>query len=164
MRTQCQRSQRLHGHSVGVVAVNFVGFSQILKDQSGEKKVFGCVYKPNSNNLKICKCPYLKINLHVRVVVDYSNTRYSNFAIEYLRENKCCWFFTNLIEEKFIIIKLIKELYSVSVCMVYSGWHRWVKLCIMKLPYSMTHSLSPEAEVLVPNSRSLWVSPWARTL
>ena len=30
----------------------------------------GCVYKPNSNNLKIWKCLYLKKNLHVRVVID----------------------------------------------------------------------------------------------
>ena len=29
----------------------FEGFSQILKERSGEKKVLGCVYKHNSNNL-----------------------------------------------------------------------------------------------------------------
>ena len=32
--------------------------------------------------------PYLKKNSSVRVVVDDADTRFSNFAIEYLRKNK----------------------------------------------------------------------------
>ena len=39
------------------------------------QKVLGCV---NSNNLKIWKCLYLKKNLRVGVVVDYTETRFSN--------------------------------------------------------------------------------------
>ena len=41
---------------------NFEGFSQIVKEQSGRKKLFGCVYTSNSNNFKILKLPYLKKN------------------------------------------------------------------------------------------------------
>ena len=52
------------------------------------KKVLGYVYKPNSNNLKIQKCSYLKKFLHVGVVIDYADTQFSNFAIEYLHENE----------------------------------------------------------------------------
>ena len=66
---------------------NFEGFSQILKKQSG-KKVFGCVYTSNSNNIKIKKLPYRKKNSGVSIVVDYADTGFSNFAIEYLRENE----------------------------------------------------------------------------
>ena len=50
-------------HSVGIanncdkttrtLSENFEGFSQILKEQSGKKKILRFVYKPNSNNLKI---------------------------------------------------------------------------------------------------------------
>ena len=32
---------------------NVEGFSQIFKEQSGEKKLLGCVYIPNSNNVKV---------------------------------------------------------------------------------------------------------------
>ena len=39
------------------------------------QKVLGCV---NSNNLKIWKCLYVKKNLRVGVVVDYTETRFSN--------------------------------------------------------------------------------------
>ena len=42
----------------------------------------------NSNDLKIWKPPYLKKNLGVRVVLDYADTGFSNFAIKYLRENE----------------------------------------------------------------------------
>ena len=54
---------------------NFEGFSQILKEQSVEKRyrvpvLCWCVYKPNSNNLNIWKClyryPYLMKNLRKR--------------------------------------------------------------------------------------------------
>ena len=58
------------------------------KEQSGKKKVFGCVYTSNSNNLIIWKPPYLKKNSGVHVVIDYSDTGFSIFAIEYLRENE----------------------------------------------------------------------------
>ena len=53
---------------------NFEGFPQILKELSGEKKVLGCVYKPNSNHFKIRKRPYLKKNLCGLVAVDYEDT------------------------------------------------------------------------------------------
>ena len=89
MRTRCWHSQPLRGHIVSVVnnyadtykttqtlSGDFEGFSQILK-------VLGCVYKPNSNNLKISK-----ENFHVCIIVDYADTRFLNFAIEYLHENK----------------------------------------------------------------------------
>ena len=59
---------------------NFEGFSQILKEQSGKKEVLGCVCTPNSNNLKIWKPPYQKINLRVRVVNKYADTRFLNLA------------------------------------------------------------------------------------
>ena len=51
----------------------FGNFWRLLTDFKGTIrwiKVLGCVYKPNSNNLKIWKCLYLKKNLHVRVVID----------------------------------------------------------------------------------------------
>ena len=65
----------------------FEGFSQILKEQSGENRDLGdgCVYKPNSNNLKIWKPLYLKKNVHVPIFVDYTDMY---FAIEYLREDE----------------------------------------------------------------------------
>ena len=52
-----------HGEDSRTLLENFEGFSQIVK-------VFGCVYNPNSNNLK------------------YEHLRISNFAIEYLCEMK----------------------------------------------------------------------------
>ena len=52
------------------------------------KKVFICVYTANSNILKIWKPLYLKKNLRVRLVNVNADTRFSNFAIEYLWENK----------------------------------------------------------------------------
>ena len=63
------------------------------------KKKFGCVYTANSNNLKIWKPPYLNKKSCVSVVVDYGDTGFSIFAIEYLRENEkaretvlTCWY------------------------------------------------------------------------
>ena len=92
MWTRCKRSQRLRGHSHHFVHVvnncvdmdkttptlleNFEGFSQILKEQSDEKKVLGCFYNPNSNNLIIWKK-----NLHVSVVVVFADTLFSIFVI-----------------------------------------------------------------------------------
>ena len=59
MRTRCQLCQRLRGHGVGVVnnyantdkttrtlLENFEGFSQILKEQSGEKRYLGVFTNP----------------------------------------------------------------------------------------------------------------------
>ena len=63
----------------------FKGFSQILKKQSAKKSYLG---GNNGNNLKIWKSPYLKRKSGVRVVVDYEDTRFLNFAIEYLRKNE----------------------------------------------------------------------------
>ena len=60
------------------------GFSQILNEQSAE-----CLHTlQKSNNLKIWKSAYLKKKLLVRIVNDYMDKRFSNFTIEYLRENK----------------------------------------------------------------------------
>ena len=67
---------------------NFEGFLQILKEQSGKKEVFGCIYASNSNNLKILKPLYLKKNSVVCVVVDYADNGFSILAIEYLCKNK----------------------------------------------------------------------------
>ena len=47
-----------------------------------------CVYKPNRKNLKIRKYLYLKKNLRLCLILDYSDTQFSNFAIEYLREKE----------------------------------------------------------------------------
>ena len=98
---------------------NFEGFSQILKEQSAQKryldvfthlnadtfgklwrfltdfkgtispeKVFRCVYTSNSNNSKIWNSAYQKKKSGVCIVVDYADTQFSNFTIEYLHENK----------------------------------------------------------------------------
>ena len=64
------------------------GVSQALKEQSGEKKLFGCVYNSKNNNLKIWKPPHLKKSLPACVVVDYADTQFSIFAIEYLRKKE----------------------------------------------------------------------------
>ena len=89
------RSRWLCGHHVGVVvdmtktmrtlSVNFEGFSQILKEQSGEKRYLGVFTHPICNNiLKIWKPHYLNKKLCVCVVVDSADTRFSNLAIEYV--------------------------------------------------------------------------------
>ena len=68
-RDMCWRSQRLHGHGVGVVndyADTFGKLWRFLTDFKGtisRKKVFRCVYTSNNNNLKIFKSPYLKKKL-----------------------------------------------------------------------------------------------------
>ena len=69
---------------------NFEGVSQILKEQSGIKRYLGMfsVHTSNSNNLQIWKPPYLTKKSGVLVVVDYADTGFSIFAIEYLRENE----------------------------------------------------------------------------
>ena len=69
---------------------NFEGVSQILKEQSGIKRYLGVfsVHTSNSNNLQIWKPPYLTKKSGVLVVVDYADTGFSIFAIEYLRENE----------------------------------------------------------------------------
>ena len=43
---------------------------------------------PSINNLTIRKYLYLKKKLLVSIVADYADTRLSNFALAYLRENK----------------------------------------------------------------------------
>ena len=86
----CWNSRWQCGHDVGVV-VDYIWTPQWLcghfrktlkashrfKGPIRGKKVLGCVYTPNSNNLKIWKTPYLKKHL-----------RFSNFAMEYLGENE----------------------------------------------------------------------------
>ena len=72
----------------------------MVKEQSGEKRYLGVLISPNSNNLKIWKRTYLKKNLRVAyIVIDYADTRLSNFAIEYLHINEnvheilfVCWY------------------------------------------------------------------------
>ena len=94
----------LCGHDVPVVnnyadtdkttwtlSVNFEGFSQILKEQSGEKRYFVVFTNPIAIIKKIWKCPYVKKNVCIRVVNDYADTQFSNFAIEYLHENEKLW-------------------------------------------------------------------------
>ena len=66
--TQCQCSQGLHGHGVRKVTNyadtdTFRKLWRLLTYFKGTikwKKVLGCVYKPNSNNLKRWKPLYLK--------------------------------------------------------------------------------------------------------
>ena len=60
---------------------DFRGFSQILKEQSSEKKYLGV---PITIIQKYFLKTYLQNKLFVPIVVD---RRFSNFAIEYLREN-----------------------------------------------------------------------------
>ena len=101
MRTRCWRSCWPSGPCVGKVS-NYADTDKttrtrseklwrLLTDVEGtfrRKKVLGCVYKPNSNYLETWKHPYLKKILRVRVVVDYANMRFSNFAIEYLNKKE----------------------------------------------------------------------------
>ena len=92
----CSRSHWLRWHdgkdytdtdkTTHTLSENFEGFSQILLEQSGKKVTF--IFTPKSNNLKIWKSPHLKKKLLVCVLVDYADTQFSNFAIEYLRENE----------------------------------------------------------------------------
>ena len=99
LRTRCRHGQRLRGHGVSIVnyyydydySDTFWKLWRLLTDFKGtirQKKVFGCVYTSNSNNLKIWKPHHLKKNLGIRAVFDYADTGFSNFAIEYLRENE----------------------------------------------------------------------------
>ena len=90
MRTHCQRSQQIRWH-LQDYADTFGKLWRLFTDFKGtirRKKVLGCVYKPNSNNLKIGKLLYLKKNLRVRAVIVYGEKWFANFAIEYLHENK----------------------------------------------------------------------------
>ena len=90
MRSWCLCSQLLRGHRQDYPNT-FGKLWRLLTDFKGAiwwKKVLACVYKPNSNNLKIWKCPYLKKILRVRIVVDYADTRLLYFEIEYLCEKE----------------------------------------------------------------------------
>ena len=53
------------------------------------KKAVGCAYS-NRNILKICMKfgGYQRLELRVRIVVDYADTRISSCVIEYVRENE----------------------------------------------------------------------------
>ena len=88
---------------------NFEGFSQILKEQSEEKMYLSVFTHPIAIIKKNCKCLYLRKNLLAHVVVDYAYTRFTNFAIKYLRENEkvretvfACsyWATSNLLSKK----------------------------------------------------------------
>ena len=125
---KCRNRRWLHGHVVGVVvvyadmasekslitrtlSVNFESFSQILKEQSGEKtkKVLWCFYKTVNNNLKTRKCPYPKKKLRVWVVIDYADTRFLNFVIEDLREKeKVCKTLGRIFKQKHMVENLVK--------------------------------------------------------
>ena len=88
-RKTCVRV-RLRGHGQEYADI-FKNMWRPLTDFKGTirwKKVLGCVNKPNINKLKIQKRPYLKKNVRVRVVIDYADTRFSNFANEYLCKNE----------------------------------------------------------------------------
>ena len=61
---------------------NFEGFFSDLNGTIRHLHTYG-----NSNNLKK-KSLYLKKKLLVSIVADYADTRLSNFALAYLRENE----------------------------------------------------------------------------
>ena len=91
----CQHSQWLRRHCVSVVngqdyADTFGKLWRLLllKGTIRQKRLLGCIYTSNSHNFKIWKSPYIKKKIRVRVVVDYGDTRISNFAIEYLCKNE----------------------------------------------------------------------------
>ena len=96
-QTQCRCSCWPSEHVVRVVidyldttmisptlSEDFRGFSQILKEQSSEKKYLGVLKHPITIIQKYFLKTYLQNKLFVPIVVD---RRFSNFAIEYLREN-----------------------------------------------------------------------------
>ena len=91
---ECPLSGWPHWHCVGVVIDFADTFRKLwslliaLKGTIRQKKLIGGIYTTNSNNSKIWKSPYLKKKLHVCEVSDCSDTRFSNFATEYFRENK----------------------------------------------------------------------------
>ena len=65
---------------------NLEGFSQILKEQSAKKR-----YLDVFTHIKILISLYIyciKKKSGVHVVVDYTDTQFSNFAIEYLCKNE----------------------------------------------------------------------------
>ena len=61
---------------------NFEGFSQILKEQSGDNSYLDVFTHPIAIILKKWNAPYLKKS----GVVDYADTRFSNFAKKKFRE------------------------------------------------------------------------------
>ena len=67
-------------------------FPTDFKGTISQKKVFRCVYTSNSNNFKISKSLSLKKKSGVRVFVDYADSRFLNFAIEYLLLCMYCLF------------------------------------------------------------------------
>ena len=89
--TRGQRTQTtLRGH--------FRKLWRLLTDFKGTirwKNILKCVYKPYSTNKKIWNHPSLMKNLRVRIVVDFIDMQFLNFAIKYLCKNqKVC--ITNL--------------------------------------------------------------------
>ena len=82
-KIECLRSRWLCGHFRKSLKTDFKGTIRWKR-----KKVLGCVYKPNSNNLKIWKRSYLNKNLGVGVGVDFPEAQFSNFAIKYLSKNE----------------------------------------------------------------------------
>ena len=78
--------QRLRGHKKDYA--NTLGkLWRLLTDFEGTIRYLGVFTHANSNNLKIWKCPYLT-NICVSTLSLITDTGYSNFAIEYLRENE----------------------------------------------------------------------------
>ena len=89
--TRGQRTQTtIRGH--------FRKLWRLLTDFKGTirwKNILKCVYKPYSTNKKIWNHPSLMKNLRVRIVADFIDTQFLNFAIKYLCKNqKVC--ITNL--------------------------------------------------------------------
>ena len=75
---------RLRGHFWKTLKAS----SQTFMEQSGKKVTWIHLHTySNSNNLKK-KSLYLKKKLLVSIVADYADTRLSNFALAYLRENE----------------------------------------------------------------------------
>ena len=88
--------------------------SQISKDRSGEKEKFDVLTHHYFKNMKTL---YLRKKLRVRLVVDYANKRFSNFAIEYVSsrkrislQNRLCQFRSNLFPKL-----MIKNLLTLSL-------------------------------------------------
>ena len=83
----CQSSRWLCGH-INDYVDTFWKLWRLLTDFKGtsrQKKLIGCVYTFNSNNLKIWKLLYLKKNMGVHVVGDYAGDRISS------RKQKSSW-------------------------------------------------------------------------
>ena len=109
-------------------------------------------HQPNSNNVKIWKCAYLKKNLGV--VVDCVDTWFSNFAIEYLRENEkvCETVFACLFVAQIESFKKTKKMLKIS-------WHCPFKWCCKKIDFVKKFVQKIELPIMSNSKfiRGLWI-------